>query len=76
MPLFADQPDNAERIEAAGCGRRVSPTAAEVAAAVQDLLGELPDGTERVGGELAELPPAAQAVPSLESLTRSFERSP
>ena len=71
VPLFADQPDNAERVEAAGCGRRVSPAADEVGAAARALAdGSLPEGTVRVGRELAGLPPIDDAVPWLESLAR------
>lgn len=70
VPLFADQPDNAERIVATGCGRCVEPVAEQVADAVHELAAALPEGSVRVAQEMAELPDAAAAVPWLESLAR------
>ena len=69
VPLFADQPDNAERIEATGCGRRVAPVATDVADAVRALAdGAPPEGCVRMAREQAALPPAGDAVPWLEEL--------
>jgi UDP:flavonoid glycosyltransferase YjiC (YdhE family) len=73
VPLFADQPDNAERVEATGSGRRVDPgpeLAERVGAAVQELAKQPPAGSARIAAEIAALPPADAAVPWLESLSR------
>jgi UDP:flavonoid glycosyltransferase YjiC (YdhE family) len=73
VPLFADQPDNAERVEATGTGRRVDPgpdLAERVGAAVRDLAAAPPEGSARLAAEVAALPPADDAVPWLESLAR------
>lgn len=69
VPLFADQPENAARIEATGCGRRTAAVADEVAAAVRELAeGPVPAGCVSVGEELRGLTPADAAVPWLEEL--------
>lgn len=72
VPLFADQPDNAERVVATGCGIRVDPgpeLGHRVGAAVQELVGERPSGSHRIAADIAALPTADEAVPWLESLT-------
>jgi UDP:flavonoid glycosyltransferase YjiC (YdhE family) len=73
VPLFADQPDNAERVEATETGRRVNPgpqLAERIGAAVQQLVKEPPPGSARLAAEIAALPPADAAVAWLESLSR------
>lgn len=70
IPLFADQPDNADRLQETGCGIRVAPVADQIAEAVNGLLGEVPDATRRMCREMADLPPAEDAVPWLESQAR------
>jgi UDP:flavonoid glycosyltransferase YjiC (YdhE family) len=70
VPLFADQPYNAERLVATGCGLAVAPGPAladEVAAAVARLIAEPPAGSARIAREIAALPPVGAAVPWLEA---------
>ena len=71
VPLFADQPDNAARVEATGTGVRVDPgpeLAARVGAAVRRLVGRRPEGSDRIAQDIAALPAAADAVGWLESI--------
>ncbi len=71
VPLFADQPDNAERVEATGTGRRVDPgpdLTGRVADAVRDLIGQRPPGSDRIAADIAALPPTDDSVVVLESL--------
>jgi UDP:flavonoid glycosyltransferase YjiC (YdhE family) len=70
VPLFADQPYNAERVVMTGCGLAVHPGPAmadEVADAVSRLVADPPAGIGRVAAEIAALPPVAAAVPWLEA---------
>jgi UDP:flavonoid glycosyltransferase YjiC (YdhE family) len=74
VPMFADQPDNASRVEATETGRRVDPgpdLAERVGAAVRELAAAPPAGSARMAAEIAALPPADAAVPWLESLASS-----
>lgn len=74
VPLFADQPDNAERVVATGCGSRVDPgpeLAQRVGAAVRLLVEERPAGSDRVAADIAALPPADEAVGWLEQRATS-----
>ncbi|HVF18673.1 MAG TPA: glycosyltransferase [Mycobacteriales bacterium] len=71
VPLFADQPDNADRVEATATGRRVDPgpeLAGRVGAAVCAVAAKVPAGTAQLAAQVADLPPADEAVPWLESL--------
>lgn len=73
VPMFADQPDNAERVVATGCGSRVDPgpdLAGRVGSAVRLVVDERPPGCDRVAADIAALPPADDAVRWLEGLTR------
>ena len=76
VPLFADQPDNADRIAATGCGRRVTPARTEIEDAVRALAdGPPPSSSVRIAEEMATLPPADDAVPWIEELARSGART-
>jgi UDP:flavonoid glycosyltransferase YjiC (YdhE family) len=69
VPLFADQPDNAARVVATGCGSRVDPgpdLAGRVSSAVRLLVEERPAGSDRIAADIAALPPADEAVGWLE----------
>jgi UDP:flavonoid glycosyltransferase YjiC (YdhE family) len=71
VPLFADQPDNARRIEALGAGLAADKSdPAAIRAAVERLLEEpsfrLAAG--RVALEAQTLPPIAEAAGALEAL--------
>lgn len=69
VPLFADQPHNAARVVATGCGLQVPPDADQVGAAVEELVaGGVPAGSVDVARAVAALPPATEAVPWLEAL--------
>jgi hypothetical protein len=71
VPLFADQPHNAARIEETGVGRRVAPgpdLRDDVATATTELAKALPDGSMRLAAEMAALPPVTDAVAWLESV--------
>ncbi|MDP3713905.1 MAG: glycosyltransferase [Mycobacteriales bacterium] len=73
VPLFADQPDNAERVVATATGSRVDPgpdLAGRVASAVRLVVDERPPGCDRISADIAALPPADEAVRWLEGLTR------
>lgn len=73
LPLGADQPSNAARVEALGVGLvldAVTATPAEIGAAVAWALDD-PDGraaAERLRDECADLPTPAEAVGWLEAL--------
>lgn len=73
LPLFADQPFNAARVEALGAGLVAAggPGAVEAVPALLDRV--LHDSSFRaraagVAGEIATLPPVSSAVPLLEQL--------
>jgi hypothetical protein len=74
VPLFADQPYNARRVEALGIGIALEggPAAVEeIKDALQRVLSE--DWYRRlarnIADEIAELPPASECVPFLEQVT-------
>ena len=58
VPLFADQPYNAERVAAIGVGLAVAPRADSIRAAVMHLLdqGSFREAAQRVAREMAGLP--------------------
>ena len=58
VPLFADQPYNAERVAAVGAGLAVAPRADSIRAAVMHLLdqGSFREAAQRVAREMAGLP--------------------
>ncbi len=65
VPLFADQPHNADRVAAVGAGIALpGPDAAGLRAAVERVLAdaELGRGARRVAEEIAALPPVEAAV--------------
>jgi UDP:flavonoid glycosyltransferase YjiC (YdhE family) len=76
IPLFADQPDNAGRIEAAGAGMRVGAAPdgtvdhAALRAAVSRVLTEqeFRDRAQHVARDIAALPLAGDAVSLLEAM--------
>jgi UDP:flavonoid glycosyltransferase YjiC (YdhE family) len=71
VPLFADQPDNAERVEATDSGCRVDPgpdLADRIGVAVRHVASQRPAGSARMAADVAALPVAAEAVPWLERL--------
>jgi UDP:flavonoid glycosyltransferase YjiC (YdhE family) len=67
VPLFADQPYNAERIAEIGAGLAVAPRADSIRAAVTHLLdqGSFREAARRVAREMAGLPPTDDAFASL-----------
>ena len=74
LPLFADQPDNARRVDALGAGIALDGGPAAVGRLAEALLRLLDDpayraGARRIADEIAALPPAAAAVPILECIT-------
>lgn len=76
VPLFADQPHNARRVEAIGAGIVLEGGAAavgELAGAVRRVLeeGSYRAAALRIAEEIAELPVASASVPLLESLAGS-----
>lgn len=83
LPLGADQPHNAARVEALGVGQvldAVTATPDEVQAAVAQVLADpVPRAAaERLGDQCAALPPPAEAVAWLEDLAggQAEPRSP
>jgi len=73
LPLGADQPLNAARCEALGCGIVLDPltvTPGEVRDAVRQVLGEeqFRRAAGRLRAEILALPPAAEALEPLERL--------
>ncbi len=70
LPLFADQPANAERVAAAGAGLTVAPEPAAVRAATERVLAEAPfrEKAEAIAAEMAGQRPADAAVTELERL--------
>lgn len=73
VPMFADQPDNAERVEAAGAGLAMPPRAATadgIRRALVRVLAEssFRDVARKIAAEMAALPPTDDAVAELEAL--------
>ena len=73
LPLFADQPHNARRVEAIGAGialRGGPAAAAELGDAVRRVVDEpsFADTAARVAAEMRALPPPSAAVTLLEQL--------
>ncbi len=73
VPLFADQPHNAHRVEAIGAGIVLEGRSAALgglAGALHRLLDDRSYRTEarRVADEIAQLPPPSASVPFLEQL--------
>lgn len=70
VPLFADQPINAERVAAAGAGLAVAPEAAAIRAATEEVLAEpsYRETAEAVAAEMASQPPVDEAVGELTRL--------
>ncbi len=71
VPLFADQPYNARRVEAIGAGVAVVPDAAAIREAVQRVLddGSYGVAARDLAAELRAQPPVDAAVERLERLT-------
>ncbi len=73
VPLFADQPYNAARVEAIGAGIALEGGPAAVAG-LADALRQVLDGdwyragAARIADQIARLPPVADAVPMLEEI--------
>lgn len=67
VPLFADQPYNAERVAAIGAGLAVAPRADSIRAAVMHLLekGSFREAAHRVAREMAGLPSTDAAFVAL-----------
>lgn len=67
VPLFADQPYNAERVTAIGAGLAVAPRADSIRAAVTHLLdqGSFREAAQRVAREMAGLLPTDAAFVAL-----------
>jgi UDP:flavonoid glycosyltransferase YjiC (YdhE family) len=75
IPIGGDQPYTAERVEALGLGRAVSPDErdpATIRARVREVLGEARFGAnaQRFSEEMQALPPISHAVSLLEQLAR------
>ncbi len=70
VPLFADQPANAERVAAVGAGLTVEPEAGAIRAAAERVAAEsaFREGAGAIAAELRSQPPADAAVPELERL--------
>jgi UDP:flavonoid glycosyltransferase YjiC (YdhE family) len=69
VPLFADQPHNAARLEATGTGVQVPPgpeLEAGVAEAVRQLAQAEPSACLDMASRITALPPISTAVPWLE----------
>ena len=67
VPLFADQPYNAERVAAIGAGLAVAPRADSIRAAINHILdqGSFGAAAQRVAREMAGLPPIESAFAAL-----------
>lgn len=75
VPLFADQPDNARRVEAVGAGIVLSGGEGADGALPSAVLRLLADSSyraaaERMAAEISQLPPVSAAVPFLEETAR------
>ncbi|MDP9388880.1 MAG: glycosyltransferase [Actinomycetota bacterium] len=75
VPLFADQPHNAHRVEAIGAGMVLEGGAGAVTGLAGALRRVLDDrsyraAARRVADEIAHLPPTSASVPFLEQLAR------
>ncbi|XWX57037.1 glycosyltransferase [Clavibacter nebraskensis] len=73
LPMGADQRLNGERIAQLGVGRMLDAATAtpeEIAAAASEVRGEprFADAAGRIRGQIAALPPAADALPAFEAL--------
>lgn len=73
IPLFADQPDNAERVQAIGVGVAIYDGPAgipELSGAVEEVLARpaYRDAAADVAAEIRGLPPVTEAVPYLHGL--------
>ena len=70
VPLFADQPLNAERVADAGAGRSAPPEREAIRAAAERVLAEPPfeQRAAAIADEMARQPPAEAAVSELERL--------
>jgi UDP:flavonoid glycosyltransferase YjiC (YdhE family) len=73
VPLFADQPDNARRVAAVGAGVALEggrEAVGELRSALRQVLADSSyrAGAQRIAEEIADLPPASEAVPYLEKL--------
>lgn len=73
LPVQADQPENADRLAAAGAGRTLAPedrSPDAIAAAVRAVLDDARyrEGAARVRAEIAAMPAPADVVPALERL--------
>jgi UDP:flavonoid glycosyltransferase YjiC (YdhE family) len=69
VPLFADQPQNAARLDATGTGVQVQPGPElqdAVAAAVRQLADADPTASFDMAAQIAALPPINDALPWLE----------
>jgi MGT family glycosyltransferase len=76
VPLFADQPYNARRVEAVGAGIAVSRDAEALRAAVQRVLedGSYRAAAEGLAAEMRTQPPVDDALDLLAGLSRSASR--
>ena len=73
LPLFADQPDNAQRVHALGAGIALDGGPAATARLTEALTRLLDDpsyrsAAQQMAVEIAGLPPVAAAVPVLEAI--------
>ncbi len=68
VPLFADQPVNAERVAAVGAGLAVAPEAAAIRAATEEVLADpsYRETATAVAAEMASQAPVDDAVGELE----------
>jgi UDP:flavonoid glycosyltransferase YjiC (YdhE family) len=72
VPLFADQPHNAERVAAVGTGLALpAPDAASLAAAIGRLLAEpaFSQRARQLAGEVAAMPTVDDMIDVLSALT-------
>ena len=73
VPLFADQPYNARRVEQLGAGVVIDQDLGGLEAAVRGLLAA-PRGARAIAAEIAALPPVDAAVASLGAPLAERER--